>query len=293
MKKIGHMIHAWLVKFWVPLSIVVALVTVAIGTTMVLLHREQVTVKIENIPIHSKKGPTAPTVGVLKPGEHLQILQRTGGWYQVRRENESKAWVAGWLVERSKPLNKLTPLSESTVVLDPGHGGSDSGALSTNNKYEKNYTLALAKRVKKQLEKRGTRVIMTRSTDKLVPLAEIPEIAERNQADLFISFHFDSAPEANSASGYTTYYYHKKNQSKRLAQAINQAISPNMPDDMHNKGVDFGDYLVLRDNSVPAILMENGYINSDRDFKHMQSASYQNKIAKSIPTGLENYLETR
>lgn len=291
LQTIWQLIRRWLMRFWVPLVVVLTLLTTVVMTTTFLLHRQQVTVKISNVPIHTERGVLAPGAGVLKKGEHLQILKRKSGWYEVRREDESKAWVAGWLVERTQPLSKLSPLSEATVVLDPGHGGSDSGALSNHDQYEKKYTLELAKKVEAELKSHGTRVIMTRDTDKLVALPDIPKIAEMRHSDMFISFHFDSAPESNSASGYTTYYYHTKNGSKDLASAVNTAISPEMPKNMPNKGVAFGDYLVLRDNKVPAILMENGYINSDRDFNHFKTARFQQKIADALPYGLERYLE--
>ena len=68
-------------------------------------------------------------------------------------------------------------------------------------------------------------------------------------------------------------------------------MAPTMP--LTNKGVDFGDFLVIRDNTVPAVLLENGYINSDTDFKQIKSVKTQEKIAKAIPIGLENYLDQR
>ena len=147
----------------------------------------------------------------------------------------------------------------------------------------------MAKRVAKQLRQRGARVIMTRNTDKLVYLAKIPKVAEDNHADMFISFHFDSSPEPNSATGYTSYYYHKNNGSYELASNINAELS--LP--LINKGVEYGDFLVIRDNSVPAVLLENGYMNSKNDFKSIKSKTYQDKIAKAIPVGIQNYLSNQ
>lgn len=276
----------WVHKFWIPLIITVAMLATAVSITLVLLNKDQVTVQIANVPVHRAAGMYAPTDGVLKKGEHLVILKREAGWYQVRREDESKGWVAGWLVNRQKQLT-ITPLSEATIVLDPGHGGSDSGALSTSNKEEKAYTLQLALKVRQQLEKTGARVYMTRSTDKTVYLSAIPQLGERLNADAEISFHYDSAPEDNTASGYTSYYYHKTNGSKELAADVNQAMAPHMP--LENRGVEYGDYLVLRDNTRPAILLENGYINSDKDFSYIKKASYQETIAKQIPVGLNTF----
>ncbi|SUP61081.1 N-acetylmuramoyl-l-alanine amidase I [Weissella viridescens] len=96
--------------------------------------------------------------------------------------------------------------------------------------------IRVGQKVEAELKSHGTRVIMTRDTDKLVALPDIPKIAEMRHSDMFISFHFDSAPESNSASGYTTYYYHTKNGSKDLASAVNTAISPEMPKICQIKG---------------------------------------------------------
>ena len=103
----------------------------------------------------------------------------------------------------------------------------------------------------------------------------------------FISIHFDSAPENNMGSGYTTYYYHKKT-SLRLAQDINSKLKYLK---LENRGVEFGDFLVIRENTVPAVLLEMGYINSDRDFERITSTSYQDSVADDIKQGLDTYFD--
>ena len=105
----------------------------------------------------------------------------------------------------------------------------------------------------KELRARGAQVILTRDNDRYVDLKSRPETAESIHADAFISFHFDSSPYANEGTGVTTYYYHKGNNSKKLASAINSQFN-NLP--LRNNGVDFSDFLVLRDNTRPAILCE-------------------------------------
>ena len=86
-------------------------------------------------------------------------------------------------------------------------------------------------------------------------------------------------------SGYTTYYYHKKT-SLRLAQDINSKLKYLK---LENRGVEFGDFLVIRENTVPAVLLEMGYINSDRDFERITSTSYQDSVADDIKQGLDTY----
>ncbi|XKL57124.1 N-acetylmuramoyl-L-alanine amidase [Levilactobacillus brevis] len=193
------------------------------------------------------------------------------------------------MVDHPGSLKRVTNLSEATIVLDPGHGGSDSGALSIDQKHdEKVYTLALAKKVAQRLRARGAHVIMTRDTDKTVSLADRPALANTNQASAFISFHFDSAPADNLGSGTTTYYYHRQT-SYALAKAINQGMS-DLP--LTNRGVKFGNFEVIRDNSRPSLLIEMGYINTKKDFSYIRRAAYQDQVAKRVVAGLSTYFQS-
>jgi N-acetylmuramoyl-L-alanine amidase len=273
-------------KFWLPISITLAfMITLAVLTTL-LLDKNSITVQIAEIPIRTKPSRFATQTGYVKKHEKLRILQTDGNWTQVRKPNEKTGWVATWLLDRKTPLKKLTPMAEATVVLDPGHGGSDTGAIANDGEYEKTYTLKTARAVKKSLEQYGTKVIMTRNSDKIVYLREIPQIANKDDADAFISFHYDSYGEKNVASGLTTYYYHKDNGSLTLAEDLNSQMN-HFP--MQNRGIDFGDFQVIRDNKRPAVLLEMGYINTDKDFKAISSPGYPAKVAKAVTKGLDKY----
>ncbi len=117
-------------------------------------------------------------------------------------------------------------LSKPLVVLDPGHGGSDPGAISRSGKYEKNLTLQMAKEVKKALEKTGKyRVMMTREIDKSLALRERIRFAHKYEADLFISVHADSAQNKN-AKGLSVYTISEKasdREAQLLAERENKA----------------------------------------------------------------------
>lgn len=278
----------YLKKNLAPLLITFLMIFLIFIMTILLLNKNQVTVQLASIPTHSQPNRNSKNLALLHKDTKVKIILKKGQWYKIRRPNEKTAWVASWLLTRKKPLKKLTDLSETIIVLDPGHGGSDTGAISNTGAYEKTYTLRTALAVKKTLESYGAKVIMTRHTDKIVYLSRIPKVAENNSADAFISFHFDSAPTKNSASGLTTYYYHKKNGSLALGKALNSYMN-NFP--MLNKGVDFGDFLVIRDNSRPAVLLEMGYINSNSDFKAISSPKYPNKVANAVKKGLEKYFK--
>ena len=194
-----------------------------------------------------------------------------------------------------KELVRVVKNKENEVAIDPTGKQNGRGAyihldvdVAKQAKEEKTFTLRYAKQLQSKLKKAGARVYMTRDSDKTVSLSKRPELAEKVHADAFISFHFDSSPQDNSASGYTTYYYHKDNGSFRLAKDINSQLTSLGLD---NRGVDFGNFLVLRDNTQPAVLLESGYINSDRDLSFIDDSSYENKVTNDVVKGLQLYFE--
>ncbi|GAX06007.1 N-acetylmuramoyl-L-alanine amidase [Secundilactobacillus pentosiphilus] len=254
------------------------------------VRQDRLTTPIANINVRTGPNINYQTKAILKRGQAVYIVQKRDNWYKVRYDDHHFGWVASWLINQSPKIKTATNLSEATIVLDPGHGGSDSGALSIDKKHdEKTYTLQLAKRVKNQLVARGAHVIMTRTGNQTVSLGARPEMATDNHADAFISFHYDSSPTNNLGSGFTTYYYHADT-SLKLARMINQHLV-GLP--LANKGVEVGNFEVIRDNLRPALLLEMGYINTAKDFKAIENPAYQNKVAKDVTNGLAAYFENK
>ncbi|ETO40885.1 N-acetylmuramoyl-L-alanine amidase [Fructilactobacillus florum 8D] len=251
-----------------------------------LLIRNNLTVPSNNLLVKSGPNLTNRTVGRLQRGERVQILSRDHDWVKVVYHHQHVGWVPNWLLTNHH-LKKATPLSEATIVLDPGHGGNDSGALAANGQQEKKYTLKVAQKTKKILETQGSNVILTRQHDQSVSLKKRPKIATKNHANIFISFHFDSSETENSGSGFTSYYYHRGN-SHQLAERINHKLNV-LP--LENKGVQFGDFLVIRDVTVPSVLLEMGYINSNQDFQQINSVAYQNQVATAVAAGIKTYTQ--
>jgi N-acetylmuramoyl-L-alanine amidase len=211
----------------------------------------------------------------------------------VQTKSGQKGYVASWLVSLSANDTAAktipTKLSEATIMLDPGHGGSDSGAIANNGtSFEKTYTLETAKLVAAALRAAGAKVIMTRTSDTFVDLGPRADMANKDGVDAYISIHFDSAPTANQASGFTTYYYNPK-KDLGLAKSLSTALGQALP--LTNKGVSYGNFEVLRDNDEPAVLLELGYINNDTDYKEIKSANYQQQAANAITQGLLKYFQ--
>lgn len=175
-------------------------------------------------------------------------------------------------------------LENATVMIDAGHGGEDSGAISSDNlTYEKEVTLETAQILQAKLEERGVEVIQTRNEDTFVDLDERTNLSNNSDVDAFISIHFDGS-EISDWHGTTTYYFNEDD--FELAESINQQLELlHLP----NNGVSFGNYHVLRENTRPNILLELGYMSNSIDLENIRSESYLNALADSIVNGLSNY----
>lgn len=261
----------------------------AILVIVPLFSAESVYVELDQVAIRNSPNRTAKKVGSLDQYQKVTVVSKSNDWYRIRFDDTKTGWIPSWITNRTfKKGQKETPLAESKIVLDPGHGGVDSGALAINQKHqEKKYTLRTSQTIQQTLKNAGAKVIMTRDDDAFVELAKRPQIANQVKADAFISIHYDSADVNNSGTGDTTYYYHD-NGSIQLAEAVNHQLIKSVP--LYNRGVKFANYQVLRDNRRPAILIEGGYINTRDDFKLISSASYPQKVATAVRKGLENYL---
>jgi N-acetylmuramoyl-L-alanine amidase len=193
------------------------------------------------------------------------------------------------------PRNATGPLAGKLVVVDPGHGGSSSGAPGGGGIYEKNIVLAISLKLRAALEACGVNVIMTREKDETVPLYDRPRKANDVNADFFISVHNDSVSRRNTASGTSTYYHKGDASSRALAVCVQQAIVgisglPNRG--ALSDGILYENGLaVLRASKMPAILVEVAYINHDRDRAKLISPEFQQRVALAIVRGLRKYVE--
>ncbi|WP_261805552.1 N-acetylmuramoyl-L-alanine amidase [Lapidilactobacillus luobeiensis] len=253
-----------------------------------------VIIDTDNTALREQPNAEATVVQKLAAKTALTYLKTVNQWYQVKTAAGKTGYVASWVVSIAdkSTLDDTMPkiasnLAEATIVLDPGHGGNDVGALSQTSKYEKSYTLAVANVIENKLKDAGANVVMTRTDDSFVDLAPRAQAANKLKADAFISLHFDSSETANSATGTTTYFYHD-NRDKKLAQVLNEQFN-NLP--LTNRGIEYGNFQVLRDNQRPAVLLELGYINNSKDFSYITKSSYYNKVANDIVIALTNYFK--
>ncbi|MBC2181907.1 SH3 domain-containing protein [Listeria sp. FSL L7-0233] len=253
---------------------------------------QTVTIRDDSTNIRNKPSRDGTVIEKANSGQGFAIQGVQGDWYKIRTTSGEEGYVANWVVDvsdkgqTSSPRSKTTKLSEATIVIDPGHGGNDPGAKGANGTIEKEMTLKTAKQLKEKLGSRGAKVILTRNSDKYISLKARTNVAAKNNADVFISIHFDSLEDTSKAvSGQTTYYY--DNSDKSLAESINTTLGNDLP--TSNRGSRVGDYYVVRENSQPAVLLELGYLSSAKDERNINSASYRSQIADSVTDGLSNY----
>ena len=199
-------------------------------------------------------------------------------------------------------ISQTTQLKGKKIVLDPGHGGIETGA-EHNGLIEKDETLEVSLKTKRLLEAEGAQVILTLDENfqdfKTLPLAERAKKANQAGADLFISIHFN-ANSYTSVHGTETYYNKNEykgtsnpypNESKELAKSIQQSIV----NEAHTKdlGVKENVFHVLRNNAVPSALVEVGFVTNKDEVKRIQTNEFKEKIALGISKGVVDYIHNR
>ena len=197
-------------------------------------------------------------------------------------------WVAGLLVTflacssyAAKKSSSGGDGSPVTVVIDAGHGGHDRGGIPGQRIAEKDMTLDVAQRLKNVLSASGYRVVMTRSTDVFVSLGGRVAIANSYRNAIFVCIHFN-ATGRSGASGIETYFYSRE--SLPLASAIHYYVTGGAPS--ANRGVRRRGYYVLRRTSIPAVLVECGFLTNPTEAAYAQSVSYRQKLAEEIAAGI-------
>lgn len=179
-------------------------------------------------------------------------------------------------------LFAASPVEAKTVVLDAGHGGHDRGGVPGDPYPEKVYALDVARRVQARLSAGGYRVVMTRSDDTFIGLGQRCAVANSQRDAIFVSIHFNSAPR-EGADGIETYYY--SGRSAGLAGAIHpRLVRAAGTEDRH---VRTRGYYVLRNNRLPAVLCECGFLTNGIEGRRIATSStHRQRLADAIAEGI-------
>jgi N-acetylmuramoyl-L-alanine amidase len=185
----------------------------------------------------------------------------------------------------SPPLPRI-PAGRQVVVIDPGHGGPDPGAVGIGNIYEKEIVLDVARQVAANLEQQGIAVVMTRQADVDLDLQPRVDIAEQVNATVFVSIHANaismSRPDIN---GLETYYF---DSGISLAQSIHQGVLETTG--TRDRGVRKARFFVLRQTSMPSVLVETGFVTGSEDVANFNNPTYRSRLAQGIALGIARYL---
>ncbi|WP_339789086.1 N-acetylmuramoyl-L-alanine amidase family protein [Paenibacillus sp. FSL R7-0313] len=206
--------------------------------------------------------------------------------------NYKQQTIAGkFILDLSMANEPTTPVNngKKIVVIDPGHGGSDPGTISFTKKPEKHFALALGLKVQALLEKEpDIELIMTRETDIYPTRPERVKLANDLNADVFVSIHGNSVTAAPQISGTETYYYQRES-SKALATLIHKNLINALG--FNDRGVKNGNYQVIRETTMPAVLLEIGFLSNQIEEEAMMSETNLNKAAQAIVDGIKEYLK--
>ncbi|MBC8207390.1 MAG: N-acetylmuramoyl-L-alanine amidase [Kiritimatiellales bacterium] len=315
------------------------LTALALGATLLLAAGSA----LSDIRTISSRGEVYVPLNNIAPYYGMQIsqtgkdrIQLKNKWHTLEFETDSRrCWINGALVWLNNPVRKigwqwalkdpdfaktvepsvrpyafLKNAGSRVVVLDPGHGGSDTGATSPRKIHEKLLTKNIANRVRNLLQARGITVYLTREDDRNLSLTERGKIAARRNADVFVSLHADSAGTTAEGAGtfilalpqhYSTHSYgkgtpsatsHPGNKFDLANQALGTRIQQYLvkSTSQNDRGVKRARFQVLREAPCPAALVEMAFITNPKEERFVLSKSGQDKIARGIADGIAAYL---
>ena len=289
--------------------------------------------------VTATRGPTSAPVAarVSSPESKAQKRHRNSGKPARQTDSLPQATIPATMAQAAQPtangqrsLVRALGLKVNRIVIDAGHGGHDSGTLGPGGIEEKNVVLDVALRTGKLLEERlGAQVIYTRDDDTFVPLETRTAIANKAQADLFLSIHANSSPEPE-ARGVETYYLNftsdpqalevaarenavsdagvhqlsdlvrkialkdKIDESREFAADVDESLYRGLGDGniaFKDRGVKKAPFVVLIGAQMPSVLAEISFLTNPEDARLLRKAAWRERIAESLATGVERYLD--
>ncbi len=271
------------------------------------LDQEEITLKSPSFQLKIRKGSRNCFLNGARIWSTYNIVQTDSDWLISRKD------VSKFFEPLLRPVNLEINSETKGVVIDPGHGGDDRGAVSRKGIREKEMTLDTAFRLEKILKSRGIATVMTRRKDVFIELEERANIAARYPDYIFVSLHFNDA--SGSARGIETYCFPPLGASsteyegrifKRdsvtmpgnksdllnifLATSIHkEIIQLNPKDEEADRGVKRARFVVLKENSIPAVLVEGGFLSNRTESSRISSSDYRQSLAEKIANGIEYY----
>ncbi len=255
---------------------------------------------------NAKVGNLGKLADGLPPFNHLEVVASgkdvllkagvdSGDFFRFSQNN-----IKFDIIAVDKHKNGHVGLAGKVIVVDPGHGsyearGKDYGAAGKSGVTEYDVVTPISMKLKAKLEANGAKVILTRGEAfKTISLSERAYVANNNNADAFVSIHADSFPSNTKVSGSKVFYYDgnarlttqvQSEVRKALATAIADQIRPVSG----RAQVNMANFAVNRENRVPSVLVETGFLSNPEEEERLASSDYQDQMAQAICEGLKNY----
>lgn len=254
-------------------------------------------VTADALNVRSGPGTTYGSIGTLYQGNIIEILDDSNSsWYKINY-NSGIGFVSSQYVSKYiEYINFNPPSGNKIIAIDPGHGGSDPGAVGPNGAKEKDITLNVAFKVRDLLQSYGYQVVMTRTGDYRLDenstkdLEKRAQIANNNNASLFVSIHANSFD--STSKGTETFYHTREvagSNACKLATAIQNKLIGALG--LTNRGVKQEDFSVLRNTTMPAALTELAFISNPSEEALLITDQFQTKAARAIVDGILEYLK--
>ncbi len=226
-------------------------------------------------------------------GEVFQLTAKSPSAVQVELAiPQGCQYLVRWTQDRKELTVQVqnAPLFGMVVLLDPGHGGADSGAISSRGLREKDLNLAVAVRLKHKLEALGAEVLLTREDDRYLWLYDRVAIANRVGGAVFLSIHANNHGN-RQIHGLEVWHHPEREGSAALASALSTAVLART--NQHFRGIMSSKHLVLpREAEMPTVIFEMGFISNQEEEKLLRTEDFQDKIAEGLSQGLLTYLGT-
>ncbi|MBB6734801.1 N-acetylmuramoyl-L-alanine amidase [Cohnella zeiphila] len=277
-------------------------------TTKLTENRQVISIQAD-APIFSGPDVSFGPVRTARPN-HVYVPNRVSGqWIELQGEGETASWIkasdAIWTHGEPASIAAFNesgegvdgnlqaakgPLEGKTIVVDPGHGGIDSGARGKiEDVYERDVNLSVARALKHKLQAAGAKVLMTRtSNDQTVTLQSRVDLSNRSGADLFVSIHQNMFVQDPSVSGTITFY--SGPESAAPAKAIEEAALASLGSREEKEHVEQDQLYVLRNNRQPAVLIEGCFLSNPKELANSITTGYQERLASGVFDGIRTYL---
>jgi N-acetylmuramoyl-L-alanine amidase len=246
------------------------------------------TIRLDDDPLISRLDWQQVSPTQIKYTFNLKNLQQWG--YKLRYDNTTLV-----LTLRHPPQlknSKRLPLSGIKIVLDPGHGGKESGASGPTGYLEKDVNLIISQLLRDELVKRGAKVVMTREDDRDVSLGERQTIINKQEPAIALSIHHNSLPDngdAEKTKGFGTFWYHP--QSHSLAVFLQNYVVKKLGKPSY--GVFWNNLALTRPSAAPAVLLELGFMSSPDEFEEIVNPQAQKKMANILADGITKWFKIK